>query len=359
VRNLLLCNESENALSPKGETLESSIHLPTRAVALPILGVDRPYRPGPGPSSRTGFGVGALRHGGGVPGQFTFGERNGIDTGRDNGPGSGMAKPLERPVETHPAMVAPSPTTVPVDPVVEPADLVASELPPLPVPPELSTPAEEVVQLAQARVPNDVLLAYIEGATSPFELGADEILYLTDLGVPAETIAVMVRRDQELKEQPGGTVAATALAIPAATAEVGEAARVEHGEPPVVAANGLPAAFAVTPTAETAPTEPVQPVHQVTHNYFYNALSPYGSWRESPDHGWVWQPSVAVVEPDWRPYLHGGRWIWTDHGWYWHSFYSWGWAPFHYGRWHRSASVGLGVDAWHRMGSRLGDLAVL
>ena len=256
------------------------------------------------------------------------------------GPDPAMAKPLEQPGETHPAMVAPSPSTVAVDPVVEPVDLVTSEPPPLAVPPELSTPADDVVQLAQARVPNDVLLAYIEGATSPFELGADEILYLTDLGVPAETIAVMVRRDQELKEQPGATVAATALAIPAATADAAEAARVEDGEPAAVAANGLPAAFAVTSTAEPAPVEPVQPVHQVTHNHFYNALSPYGSWRELPDHGWVWQPSVAVVESDWRPYLHGGRWIWTDNGWYWHSFYSWGWAPFHYGRWHRSASWG-------------------
>ena len=249
-------------------------------------------------------------------------------------------KAPEPALETAPAVEIPAASTVAEVPVVEPVDLAASELPPLPVPPELSTPAEEVVQLAQARVPNDVLLAYIEGATSPFALGADEILYLTDLGVPAETIAAMVRRDQELKEQPGEAVAATALAIPAAGVEVAEAPGVEDGEPPVVSANGLPAAFTVTSTAETAPAEPVPPVHQVTHNHFYNALSPYGSWRELPDHGWVWQPSVAVVEPDWRPYLHGGRWIWTDYGWYWHSYYSWGWAPFHYGRWHRSTPWG-------------------
>jgi len=25
--------------------------------------------------------------------------------------------------------------------------------------------------------------------------------------------------------------------------------------------------------------------------------------------------------------------VWSDHGWYWQSDYSWGWAPFNYGRW--------------------------
>ena len=42
-------------------------------------------------------------------------------------------------------------------------------------------------------------------------------------------------------------------------------------------------------------------------------------------------------------------------GWYWHSTYSWGWAPFHYGRWHRSAStVGTGVPV---AAGHLGSLA--
>jgi len=227
------------------------------------------------------------------------------------------------------------------DPVAGLVDPPISDVAPLPVPPELSTPAEEVVQLAQARVPNDVLLAYIEGVASPFALGAAEILYLTDLGVPAETIAAMVRRDQELKAQPVAAVAATPPTMAAATAAVAEAEGMGDSVPAgEVAANGLAPAFEVMPAATTAPAEPVQPVQQVTHNYFYNSLSPYGSWRESPDHGWVWQPSVAVVEPGWQPYFHGGRWMWTDCGWYWHSYYSWGWAPFHYGRWHRSPSWG-------------------
>ena len=47
-----------------------------------------------------------------------------------------------------------------------------------------------------------------------------------------------------------------------------------------------------------------------------------------------------MVDASWRPYRQGGRWIYSDVGWYWHSYYSWGWAPFHYGRWNRSSLHG-------------------
>jgi len=57
-------------------------------------------------------------------------------------------------------------------------------------------------------------------------------------------------------------------------------------------------------------------------------------------YGRCWQPTVAVVSPSWRPYCDRGRWLWTDCGWYWYSDYSWGWAPFHYGRWCSHPRVG-------------------
>lgn len=31
--------------------------------------------------------------------------------------------------------------------------------------------------------------------------------------------------------------------------------------------------------------------------------------------------------------MDNGCWLWSDSGWYWQSYYTWGWAPFHYGRW--------------------------
>ena len=66
---------------------------------------------------------------------------------------------------------------------------------------------------------------------------------------------------------------------------------------------------------------------------FREALSPYGEWVQSPQYGQVWVPSQSVVGTDFTPYYTGGRWTYTDYGWTWTSEHSWGWAPFHYGRW--------------------------
>ncbi|MBZ0111132.1 MAG: hypothetical protein K8J08_01595, partial [Thermoanaerobaculia bacterium] len=75
----------------------------------------------------------------------------------------------------------------------------------------------------------------------------------------------------------------------------------------------------------------------ITINGFYEALAPYGSWVEVEVHGRVWVPSS--VEVGWRPYTHG-QWVYTAVGWTWLSDWSWGWAPFHYGRWSRDVRHG-------------------
>ncbi|MES2659572.1 MAG: DUF6600 domain-containing protein [Verrucomicrobiota bacterium] len=64
---------------------------------------------------------------------------------------------------------------------------------------------------------------------------------------------------------------------------------------------------------------------------FYDSLSSYGSWFETSDYGYVWQPAV-VREVNWRPYSRG-RWICSDRGWTWVSDEPFGWATYHYGRW--------------------------
>jgi len=70
---------------------------------------------------------------------------------------------------------------------------------------------------------------------------------------------------------------------------------------------------------------------------FYDDLSPYGTWIDTPDYGYVWVPNVA---PGFTPYSTNGYWVATDEGWTWVSNYSWGWAPFHYGRWYTDATYG-------------------
>ena len=99
-------------------------------------------------------------------------------------------------------------------------------------------------------------------------------------------------------------------------------------EPPMAAVPAQPAAAAATTTIVLQ-----QPVIIQQAQDFYAPLNSYGDWITLPAYGRVWQPAVTVVNAEWRPYYQGGRWIYTDCGWYWQSDYSWGWAVFHYGRW--------------------------
>ncbi|MGL5017047.1 MAG: DUF6600 domain-containing protein, partial [Luteolibacter sp.] len=67
------------------------------------------------------------------------------------------------------------------------------------------------------------------------------------------------------------------------------------------------------------------------YGMFYDSLSSYGSWFETADYGYVWQP-VVVRDSGWKPYSRG-RWICSDRGWTWVSEEPFGWATYHYGRW--------------------------
>ena len=60
-------------------------------------------------------------------------------------------------------------------------------------------------------------------------------------------------------------------------------------------------------------------------------LDRHGRWDRHPDHGAIWFPTEVRV--GWAPY-RDGRWAWVQPwGWTWVDESSWGFAPFHYGRW--------------------------
>ncbi|MDB5287349.1 MAG: hypothetical protein JWR05_2298 [Mucilaginibacter sp.] len=69
----------------------------------------------------------------------------------------------------------------------------------------------------------------------------------------------------------------------------------------------------------------------ISEQEFYDQLSPYGAWVSDPNYGDVWVPDV---NGDFRPYVTNGHWVLTEYGNTWVSDYPWGWATFHYGRWH-------------------------
>ncbi|MEP6920516.1 MAG: DUF6600 domain-containing protein [bacterium] len=76
---------------------------------------------------------------------------------------------------------------------------------------------------------------------------------------------------------------------------------------------------------------------QYYDNYVWGAedLDAYGNWSYANDYGWIWRPSVTVINNynDWAPYRYG-YWTWCQpYGWTWVGYEPWGWAPYHYGRW--------------------------
>jgi hypothetical protein len=168
----------------------------------------------------------------------------------------------------------------------------------LTLPADLSPGLAEIIKLAQAHVDESVILAYIKSSHQVFTPTADEILYLSDLGLSQDVIGTLV------KTAPLATAAQT---VPEADA---------------------PASSPVTPVATASPAQP-----DVNTSVFYNDLASYGTWAQQPDYGLCWQPTVETIDTAWRPYVDAGQWLSSDSGWYWQSDYTWGWAAFHYGRW--------------------------
>lgn len=232
------------------------------------------------------------------------------------------------------------------------------------VPPKnLAPEIAEVAKLADNGVNDEVMLAFVERSTNTYKLGPEELIYLSDIGVAPAVITAMQRKGSTPPDTAVSTpnIPTPATGQPAATAPPPLPAVAEApaaGTPPSGVIVAPTTTNVVTPTyvpgsplaeAPPAPTPPAgqvvvqQPVvvpPPVTVTYFTDALSPYGSWVEVDGYGRCWRPDYAVLGPSWRPYADGGRWIWSDHGWYWMSDYPWGWATFHYGRWHLSGHHG-------------------
>jgi hypothetical protein len=203
---------------------------------------------------------------------------------------------------------APLPSPPPLTQEDPPAETAADAM----LPANLSPGLAELIKLAQAHVDESVILAYIKNSGQVFSPTADEILYLSDLGLSQDLIGAIVKT----------APLAAAAPIAPATADA----------PPPVAA---PAATLAGP-----PLAPVQPPPNASAGLFYNDLASYGTWAQQPDYGLCWQPTVETINQDWSPYVDAGQWLYSDYGWYWQSDYSWGWAAFHYGRWAKVPRLG-------------------
>lgn len=159
------------------------------------------------------------------------------------------------------------------------------------------SPLGQVIRMLQSGVAESIILTYVTNATAPFDLTTDDVIYLNDLGAPTEIVTAMIQHDQQ-------------MSVPVSTSP-----------PP-------------------SPPNQTQPPEDVTEDYFYGALAPYGTWVNLPGYGLCWQPCAGIYNADWTPYCTQGQWFYTDCGWYWMSNYSWGWCAFHYGRWFYVAQRG-------------------
>lgn len=231
------------------------------------------------------------------------------------------------------AQLAPTAPTPDTD---APAQLV-SDKKPLPSNIRPSSPVAEVVKLANSGLDESVMMAFVTNSTHTFNLGAEEIIYLNDIGVPGSVVTAMILRDESLK---------TMLAIAAAGPAPAEPQPSSIAPPDAMQlAAGPPPPDQVPPQPGDAgqgyPAEaPLTPPDAGAEEMFYDSLAPYGNWVDVGGYGRCWQPTVVVVNSGWQPYFDCGRWLYSDCGWYWCSDYSWGWAPFHYGSWFRHARLG-------------------
>ncbi len=257
-----------------------------------------------------------------------------------------------------PTVPAVSAATIDAPPVTNgtvAAEVATTNLPPLatiaPKPSVvLPPPVADVVKLSRSSVGDPVLIGFIGNIKEPFTLDADQIIYLSDIGFGTPVLNALLNKAASAPAVSPGTLepgpAVVGSVVPAnVIATAGNApqpqlsAVIPGGPEPQV-----PAPVYSAPQApqgpDAGPVTPVSPGQTVGTDAFYDNLSPYGTWVQTESYGWCWQPTVVVVNTTWQPYCDGGHWVWSDYGWYWQSTYSWGWAPFHYGRWHRAPSLG-------------------
>src|SRR5262249_4333364 len=144
-------------------------------------------------------------------------------------------------------------------------------------------------------------------------LSADDILYLKDIGISSAVITAMLNRDHDLQSRGQTYNYDQKLYAPVNTGAVAPQPVSEPAPAPEAAA---PAPAAMSPAAATPAAPTPAPVYVSSPpadvSYFYNDLSPYGSWVQLSGVGWCWQPRVVAINHTWSPYCDGGYWVYSD-----------------------------------------------
>jgi hypothetical protein len=141
--------------------------------------------------------------------------------------------------------------------------------------PQMSYGAAQIVQLAQAKVSEDTIIAFIRNSGNSYSLDANQIIYLKQQGVSEAVITTMLN-------QPKTVVAATTPSTPA-TQSGASTVTTESGSTATVAPTVTYVQTASTPTYYSQP-------------YYYPYYPAY-----------AWYPPV-VFSFGWGGGWHGGGW---------------------------------------------------
>jgi hypothetical protein len=192
-------------------------------------------------------------------------------------------------------------------------------------PSSLSSPAAaDVVKLAQSGVTDDVLLAFVNSSQQPYNLSANDILYLKNAGLPARVLEAMLKHDSTLTKstpqvnnQQNRSPDRGPATLP--PSQIISADRPAQAGPPNArpATSSPPAQVQVqgeTVANRQPPPARIEPVPPPPTGYDYVWTPGYWSWR---DGAWVWARGSWIIRPRPGALWVSGYWMRKDHSWVW------------------------------------------
>jgi len=215
----------------------------------------------------------------------------------------------------------------------------------------INSASQEILRMVNQGVSQDVIQNYISGTSASYSLNADDILYLQQNGVPQPVISSMITHDNSIAQST--TQPYSSQQSPSYSQDQSQSYQTSTSDYQTTQQVNPPDAYATQnygQDQQVVQVAPQQAPPQVAS--FYDDLRPYGNWIYLEGSGWCWQPYEVRTVSNWQPYCDNGTWVYSEDGWYWQSYYNWGWAPFHYVAGHMQTAAGFGIQI--RCGHRAG-----
>lgn len=148
--------------------------------------------------------------------------------------------------------------------------------PAAPAAPQLGYGSAQILHLAQAKVSDDTIIAFIKNSGNSYALSADQIIYLQQQGLSSAVLNTMLNQPKT-----GGLAylppAAMPAAMPAARADSTTDSQPAYDSAPATSTVSVgPAVTAIDPTAAAAYTAYNYPYYP--YAYYYPAYAYYGCY---------------------------------------------------------------------------------